>query len=253
MSKKLVLLFGSALRRACLSAARASNLELSAVATPAAPRFDSLTQAVLSEIGLEPARVHRTAVADYLRELNPDVVLCVGWPYLFDATVVDGPWLLLNSHPTLLPKHRGPNPWFYVLCEGWDHTGVTVHRISHGMDDGPILLQERVELNDFDTYRSLRAKLVGLEPEVIRQALNSLVDGHPQWVEQKEAEATVYPHKRTPADSELDPERPLVELFDFIRACDPDAFPAFFHYKGQKVCIRLWRPERPDNDHPESL
>jgi hypothetical protein len=40
----------------------------------------------------------------------------------------------------------------------------------------------------------------------------------------------------------------MLELWNEIRACDPDDYPAFFVIHGQKVCIRLWRPEKPEDE-----
>jgi methionyl-tRNA formyltransferase len=72
-------------------------------------------------------------------------------------------------------------------------------------------------------------------------------------MQQDESQATIYPKKRRPEDSEIDPNKSLVELFDTIRACDPQDFPAFFFIEGQRVCIRLWRPERPVEEDDDTL
>ena len=70
---------------------------------------------------------------------------------------------------------------------------------------------------------------------------------------QDETQATVFPGKRVPKDSEIDPTKPLIELVNAIRACDPDEYPAFFYVEGQKVCIRLWRPDRPPEDGEDMI
>ncbi len=51
-------------------------------------------------------------------------------------------------------------------------------------------------------------------------------------------EATYYP-KRSPKDSEIDPNKPISEQFDLIRVCDPNRFPAHFHYRGVAYKIIL--------------
>jgi methionyl-tRNA formyltransferase len=115
------------------------------------------------------------------------------------------------------------------------------------MDRGPIVAQSRVALTRFDTLRSMQRKVYAAEPDLVLEALERLAQGEP-LVEQIEAEATEYPGRRTPEDSKIDPTRSIEELFDFIRACDPVEFPAFFYLEGQKVCVKLWRPDKPEDE-----
>jgi len=207
-----------------------------------------------SEAGIENlTRVHNANLYTELCELSPDVVLAIGWPFELEGEILHARWLLLNSQPTLVPQYRGPSPWAYVIANGERETGVTVHQIDGGLDSGPVLHQQRVELTPFDTYLSLRAKVLDLEPKAILAALRKVGAGSPQFTPQDESQAAEYVRPRTPDDSEIDPTRPLMDVYDEIRACDPDRFPAFFYIEGQKVCIRLWRPEKPEGDHPDSL
>jgi hypothetical protein len=53
---------------------------------------------------------------------------------------------------------------------------------------------------------------------------------------------------RVPEHSRLDANLSLDALFNHIRAADPDDYPAYFFVDGEKVCVRLWRPERPPNE-----
>ena len=244
----LVVLLGSAPRSGAVEAIHSAGITVQAVAVPAGPKHASVAEALPSA-----RAVAKAGVLGFLREAHADVVLSVAWPYLFGPEIVDGPWLLLNSHPTLLPKFRGPNPWYHVIAEGATESGVTIHKIDSGTDSGPVLYQERISLTPFDTYRSLRAKLLDAEPKAIVSALRMVLQGNPRFVPQDESQASSYLTRRRPEDSEIDPSRSLLELFDRIRACDPDAFPAFFQFHGQKVCVRLWRPVRPSDEHPESL
>jgi methionyl-tRNA formyltransferase len=249
---KIAVLLGSALRGSVIDHLADHGITISAVVLPAGERYASLREHV--EVRAGPVfSVDQQDLKSLLDDLQPEVLLSIGWPHLLGREILSGPWVSLNSHPTLLPKYRGPSPWFDVLANGETMTGVTIHKIDEGMDSGPILHQEEVPLTPFDTYRSLRSKVLTLEPKVVLIALEHLQAGNAQFVPQDVDEATTFAVRRKPHHSEIDPNVPLVDLIDRIRACDPDAFPAFFHYKGQKVCIRLWRPERPSADHPESL
>ena len=67
----------------------------------------------------------------------------------------------------------------------------------------------------------------------------------PKHYHKTRSQATEFPRVRVPEDSKIDPSRPLTDIINLIRACDPDDFPAFFEYHGQKVGIKLWRLEKP--------
>jgi methionyl-tRNA formyltransferase len=83
------------------------------------------------------------------------------------------------------------------------------------------------------------------EPDLIVEALRRIQANDFSLTPQDEAAATTFPHLRTPKDSELDPAKPLLDLFNAIRACDPRDYPAFFYVDGEKVCVKLWRPAKP--------
>lgn len=249
---KIAVLMGSALRGSVIDHLANHGITISAVVLPAGERYSTLSEHF--EACASPLfSVDHQNLKSLLDDLQPEVLLSIGWPYLLGPEIISGPWIPLNSHPTLLPKYRGPNPWFDILANGESMTGVTIHRIDEGMDSGPILHQEEVPLTPFDTYRSLRSKVLSVEPKAVLTALERLMTGSAHFIPQDESEATTFATRRRPDDSEVDANLPLVDLIDRIRACDPDDFPAFFHYRGQKLCIRLWRPEKPPTDHPESL
>jgi methionyl-tRNA formyltransferase len=249
----VVFLIGSGLRRAAISASRAAGFEVAALLTPASKRFDDLRELLTREHPGVPVRaVAKAEVGATLEQLDPDATLCIGWPYLFPAELVNTRQIL-NAHPTLLPTYRGPNAWGHIIANGEKEAGCTVHRLDEGMDSGPILHQRTLSLTPFDTYKSLRAQLLVLEPETIVEALDALRVGTATFTDQDESKASEYRDKRGPEDSILDASRPLSDLVNDIRACDPEGFPAFIIHNGQKVCIRMWRPEPPHDAHPESL
>ncbi len=183
-----------------------------------------------------------------LARLKPDLLLSLGYPSLLGPDLLRIARWNLNVHPTLLPQYRGPATAWHVIAAGERKSGVTVHHIDTGMDTGPVLAQLECELGPFDTLRSLRRKTDALEPPAVRAALARLRTGDPHGDPQDESKASTFRESRTPEDSRLDPERPLADLYDFIRACDPDRFPAFFEVEGQRVGIRLFRLEKPPRE-----
>lgn len=174
-------------------------------------------------------------------------LLSIGFPYLLSADILKRHSLRLNVHPTLLPKYRGPTTGAYILINGENFSGSTVHILDTEMDKGDIIVQSKVEISKFDTVRSLQRKVYASEPELVILAFRHLDANLPLIIQDEKCSST-FPRKRRPEDSQIDPQKSLLELFDFIRACDPDEYPAFFYVEGQKVCIKLWRPDRTHED-----
>jgi methionyl-tRNA formyltransferase len=77
-----------------------------------------------------------------IETLAPDVVVVACWPGRIPERVLALPrWGFINIHPSLLPAYRGPAPFFWQLRDGLREGGVTLHRMSARLDEGPLLAQ----------------------------------------------------------------------------------------------------------------
>jgi methionyl-tRNA formyltransferase len=123
---------------------------------------------------------------------------------------------ILNVHPSLLPRWRGAAPVERAIMAGDQRTGVSIMRLTAGLDSGPVCLAAEEPIHPEDTYGSLAARLQQLGGELLVRAL----DQHPPFIEQPEHDIT-YAEKLTPADRLLDPARPAVELERVVRALHP--------------------------------
>jgi methionyl-tRNA formyltransferase len=82
-----------------------------------------------------------------IENARPDVIVTACFPWRLPAAVLALPPLgCLNIHPSLLPRGRGPDPVFWTFRRGERVTGVTVHLMDAGLDTGPILTQERMNV-----------------------------------------------------------------------------------------------------------
>jgi methionyl-tRNA formyltransferase len=147
----------------------------------------------------------------------------------------------------LLPQYRGATSGAYILINNEQESGSTVHHLTEHMDQGDIVRQARVNITPFDTIRSMQRKVYQCEPKLLIEALEAL-ERREKPYPQDEKNASEYLQKRTPTHSEIDPSHSLLDLFNQIRACDSEEFPAYFMIHGEKVCIKLWRPEKPSSE-----
>lgn len=186
-------------------------------------------------------------IADALDVASGRLCLSAGFAYLFPKYFLDAVSACLNVHGSLLPKYGGARTLSWAIENGESESGVTVHSVDEGMDTGPILLQRSFALSPFETTRSLGRKTGAFEPQVVVEALALWESrGKNALVAQPPAPARL--PNRIPQHSQIDPSLPLSQLFNAIRAADPDHYPAHFFVENQKVCIRLWRPEKPDSE-----
>jgi methionyl-tRNA formyltransferase len=121
------------------------------------------------------------AVAPLLRGFEPDVALCWGFSWKLPPDALDAPRLgVVNQHPGLLPRHRGPIPMAWALREGDEEFGLTWHRMDAEYDTGPILAQTTVPIEDEDsTIEIIGAKLLQAAFEVLPGVFERLAAGDP--------------------------------------------------------------------------
>lgn len=104
-----------------------------------------------------PARALESAVDRMLERACPDLI--VSWYYTrkLPPRWLEAPLGAIGVHPSLLPRHRGPDPFFWAIDCGDEKTGVTVHRLVEAYDEGDILLQEEVPVGSRNAWQLARA------------------------------------------------------------------------------------------------
>jgi len=112
------------------------------------------------------------------RELAPDLIVSAFNPQIFKRQILALPSLgCINLHPSLLPKHRGPVPTFWVLAGDEPETGATVHWMDEKIDHGPIILQSRMPVRPKDSPNSLLGRGVGPGAALILEAIHRIEAG----------------------------------------------------------------------------
>lgn len=113
-----------------------------------------------------------------LEELAIDLVVMAGYMRLITPVLVE-PWYgrLINIHPSLLPSFPGLNAIKQALDYGVKVTGVTVHYVDGGMDTGPVIAQQCVEISSEDTEESLAARIHPIEHVLLPQVIGQIAAG----------------------------------------------------------------------------
>jgi methionyl-tRNA formyltransferase len=173
---------------------------------------------VARELGIElaqPRLINDEAALATIAAARPEAVVVCAFGALIKEPLLSA-YPMLNVHPSLLPRWRGAAPVERAIMSGDERTGVSIMRLTEGLDSGPVCAQAAEPISPDDTYGSLAGRLQTLGADL----LVGVLDDSPPCEPQDDALAT-YAEKIAPEDRELDPSRPAAELERVVRALTP--------------------------------
>lgn len=196
---------------------------------------------------LQAQSVNRAETVERVRAARPDIGLVCAFGQLIRAPLLDE-LEMLNVHPSLLPRWRGAAPIERAIIAGDPETGVTIMRVTPGLDSGPIALQRAVPISDADDFGTLSARLAELGGELAVKALDLHRTGRLELTEQDDSLAT-YAEKIAPDERRLDPGRAADELARVVRALTPHVGAYLELDGGGRLGVRAAKP-RPGGLRP---
>lgn len=141
----------------------------------------------------------------------------------------------LVLHASALPHGRGMSPHIWEVLGGASHLTMTLLNAEDALDSGEIWHQIDIPLRGTELYDEINALVFDAEVALLTWALDHCDNSSPH----PQSGAPIFFRRRTPEDSRVDPQRPLAESFDLLRVADPERYPAFFEWRGQKYLIRI--------------
>lgn len=153
-----------------------------------------------------------------LKTFNADIAILVAYGRIISQKVIDiFPLGIINVHPSLLPKYRGPTPVESALLNGDHETGVSIMKLSAGMDEGPVYAQAKVSIKDDEGKFSLYEKIVNTSTQLFFDCLPKIIEGSLEPIEQNNTEAT-FSKLIKKSDGILDWNKTAQQLTNEIRA-----------------------------------
>lgn len=127
-----------------------------------------------------------------IKEYKPDLLVSIAGNQIFKQKLLDSArYGCINLHTALLPKYRGLMPSFWVLRHGEKRTGVSVFFVDEGIDSGPILVQNPVEIVDMSQEELIRVtKKMGMD--AIIESIEKIHSGNYQLQENDASQMTYY-------------------------------------------------------------
>ena len=150
-----------------------------------------------------------------LRAHEPDLAICTGFPWLLSQEAIDVPRLgIVNGHPSLLPRYRGPFPVAWAVRNGETEIGLTYHVMDAAFDTGNVLAQQAIPLAEDDTEETLFARFPPVVAELLPVVFDRLAAGDRGDPQAGGEYQTMFEREYW----SIDPSRPAAEVHRQVRA-----------------------------------
>ena len=209
---------------------------------------------------LQPEKLKEESFLNDLKSWNADVQVVVAFRMLPEV-VWNMPKLgTFNLHASLLPQYRGAAPINWAIINGEKITGATTFFLTHEIDTGKIILQEKIEIAETDNAEIVHDKLMMLGAEMVRKTIDIIKAGETDGIDQEVFIQNIKVLKSAPKifkeTCEIDFNRCLDDVYNFIRGMSP--YPTAwkeiqFPNQSNKVILKIYAAEKEYAEHEFSV
>ena len=168
--------------------------------------------------------------------LHPNLIITCAYGQIIPRELLVYPkYGCINVHASLLPKLRGGAPIHHAIIDGYKKTGITIMHMNPRMDEGDIIEEREIEIEDTDTASTLHDKLSTLGTDLLLEVLPSIINGTAKRTPQNNDEAT-YAKNISKEDEKIDFNKTTKQVYNQIRGLNswPGAY-AIFEGKRMKI------------------
>ena len=170
---------------------------------------------------LTPARLKSPEEQERFCAFNADAAVVVAYGLILPRPILEAARHgAFNLHASLLPRWRGAAPINRTIMAGDSETGVSIMRITEGLDAGPVCLEARVPIGPDMTAGELHDALAAKGAALMVEALAALEHGALDCKPQPDAGVT-YAHKLDPAEARIDWKQSARDVHNLIRGISP--------------------------------
>jgi len=176
-------------------------------------------------------------VFKYIKKINPDFILVVGWYYIIPKEILNYPkYGCAGLHASLLPKYRGGAPINWAIINGEKKTGITFFYFGEGVDSGDIIGQRAFKITLKDNCRTVYEKAIKSGIYLLKKYIPLIERNKAPRIKQDESKATYFP-QRKPEDGLINWGQSALKIYNFIRAQTYPYPGAYTFYKKNKIII----------------
>ncbi|WP_167954864.1 methionyl-tRNA formyltransferase [Anaerosporobacter faecicola] len=189
-------------------------------------RKQVLTQSPVKKVALEngiqviqPIKIREEY--QNILDLNPDVIITCAYGQFLPKEILDYPkYGCINVHASLLPKLRGGAPIHKAIIYGYPTTGITIMYMGQKMDNGDIISQKSIAIEETDNVGTLHDKLSILGADLLMETLPAIISGQSNQIVQNEEEVT-FAYNISREEEHIDFNKTKIEVFNQIRGLNP--------------------------------
>lgn len=221
----------------------------------ASGRGQKLNQSAVKEYAVEhhlpllqPEKLKDAKFLENIQQWHADIFVVVAFRMMPKVLFEMPQFGTFNLHASLLPDYRGAAPINFAIINGEKETGVTTFFINEKIDEGNIILQEKIAIEEGDTAGSLHDKLMELGAELVVKTLDGIAENSLQEKPQNQIENPKNAFKIFKEDTKINWEKPGIEIYNFVRGMSP--YPSAFtqlsiknEIKNLKILNGVFVPE----------
>ena len=199
---------------------------------------------------LQPEKLKDAAFLEELRRLKADLQIVVAFRMLPEVVWNMPPFGTFNLHASLLPQYRGAAPINWAIINGEKETGATTFFLTHEIDTGKIILQEKLPISDSENVGSVHDRLMVMGAGLVKKTVDLLLEGKTDAIDQSQF---IQPHQELKSAPKLFKETCQIDLgwdvlrvHNFVRGLSPH--PAawvelLFPNQAEKMVLKVYETE----------
>jgi methionyl-tRNA formyltransferase len=203
---------------------------------------------------LQPEKLKDETFVDKLRSFNPDIMVVVAFRMLPQVVLNIARICSFNLHASLLPQYRGAAPINWALINGENETGITTFVLNDRIDEGKIIMNEKVIITPHMNASELHDILMVKGSNLVIKTIKTIIKGDIAFIDQRElvGENTIL--KPAPKifknDCCIDWSRGVVEIYNFIRGLSyyPGSFTEFLSPEGKNYFVKIYKSSYTTSD-----
>ena len=187
---------------------------------------------------LDQTIIGKKKFKDILKEYNIDLGIVATFGKIIPKDVIESiPLGIINVHSSLLPKYRGANPIFWAIRNGEKEFGITAHYLNERIDEGDIILQKKIPIEDYHTIVDCKKIFFKEGVSLLKKVINMFSKGRVEAFPQDNDKATYYPPAKYEYRTIHIEEHSYTEIRNIIRA-SMDRGGAIFWDNSKKLLVK---------------
>ena len=205
---------------------------------------------------LQPEKLKDESFLEELKSLKADLQIVVAFRMLPEVVWNMPEFGTFNLHGSLLPQYRGAAPINWAIINGEKETGATTFFLTHEIDTGKIILQEKLTINENDNAGTVHDKLMEIGAGLVKKTVDLLMENKIEGIDQSQFGTS--PSELKPAPKifketcEIDVSSSVESVHNFVRGLSP--YPAAwievqFPNQAEKMTLKVYETEKEPEAH----